>query len=132
MVEVDVEGREVSFFVDTGAEVTVITEGVARVLNKEVKRTGKKLLEAGGGALEVLGEVEISMRRGKASTRAKAAVVRGASKPLLGRPEIAALGLIQSVRAIMMEEVSGSGTQSENEEGEEERREGGRDESEGY
>ena len=50
----------------------------------------------------------------------------------MGRPEIAALGLIQSVRAIMVEEVSGSGTQSENEEGEKERREGGRDESERY
>ena len=86
-------GRRSVFFVNTGAEVTVITEGVARVLNKEVKKTGKKLLEAGGGALEVLGEVEISMRKGGASTRAKAAVVRGAGKPLLGRPEIAALGL---------------------------------------
>ena len=131
-MEVDVEGREVSFFCGHGAEVTVITKGVARVLNKEVERTGKKLLEAGGGALEVLGEVEISMRKGGASTRAKAAVVRGVSKPLLGRPEIAALGLVRSVRAIVVEEVSESGTQSENEEGEEERREGGRDESEGY
>ena len=75
--------------------------------------------------------MEISIKKGGTSTRAKAAVVREASKPLLGRPEIAALGLIQSVRAIRMEEASWGETWSRSE-GEEERREGRRDESEGY
>ena len=44
MLKVDVEERKVSFFVDTGPEVTVTTESVARVFKRELKRTGKKLL----------------------------------------------------------------------------------------
>ena len=104
MMDIEVEGKEVRFLVDTGAEVTVITERVARLLNRGVRRTEKKLFGAGGGALEVLGEVEIAMRKGDVSTRATAAVVRGANKSLLGQPEIAALGLIQMVRAIRVEE----------------------------
>ena len=103
-MNIEVEGKEVRFLVDTGAEVTVITERIAQLLDRDVRRTEKKLFGAGGGALEVLWEVEVDMKKGNVSTRATAAVVRGANKSLLGQPDISALGLIQMVKAIRVEE----------------------------
>ena len=96
-----VNGLMTKFKLDTGADVTVITEKTFKTLGIAIRSPGRVLKGADGSVLNVLGEtsMNISSRKG-ADTDAVAFIVGGASANLLGREEIKALGLISIVNTV--------------------------------
>jgi hypothetical protein len=97
-----VGGRtRLEFLIDTGADVSVITEEAWGRLGVGLRPHEKVLSGAGGHRLEVLGEIVTSLRKrdGK-KTGATLVVVKGARVNLLGRPEITRLGMVNVVGSV--------------------------------
>ena len=94
----------IDFVVDTGADVTVLTEQDSSRLGLRLREPETRLKGAGGNDLHVVGETRVVMKsKGGLITGAKVSVVRGARVNLLGVPEINALQLIQVVNSIQEE-----------------------------
>ena len=94
----------VDFVVDTGAEVTVITEVEANRLGLLLKKPETVLRGAGGNSLKVVGETRVILKtKGGKMTGAKVFVVEGATNNLLGVPEINALQIVRVVNGIQQE-----------------------------
>ena len=105
-VDLCVNGVLHSCILDTGAEVTVLTENSALQIGGVLKDQSRILRGADGSPLEVLGErdVTISTKRGlKVPTTAY--VVKGSTSNLLGRDEIQTLGLISVVNNVSSDQV---------------------------
>ena len=94
----------VDFVVDTGADVTVLTEHESSRLGLILRKPETVLRGAGGNDLQVVGETRVVMKsEGGLITGAKVSVVRGARANLLGVPEINALQLVRVVNGIREE-----------------------------
>ena len=79
-----VDEVEVSFKIDTGAEVTVVTEAVGDSLNRTLKPTQRILYGPDKKPLSVLGELAVSLQyNGRRSTQ-PVYVVEGLQENLLG------------------------------------------------
>ena len=65
-----VNGVEVDFTLDTGSDVTIITEETSKSLNLKLEKPERVLVGADQGQLEVVGESEIDMvnKKNKLST----------------------------------------------------------------
>lgn len=88
----------VKFKIDTGADVTVISEEIYKHSGLEkLRRATKKLFGPGQAKLSVTGVTgNLTTGNGK-QTRQDIYVVANLKEPLLGKPAIEALNLIQRV-----------------------------------
>ena len=96
-----VGSKEVEFKLDTGAEVTAISDNTYRSLEEEklVKPT-KTLYGPGHNPLEVLGQLTKTLSYKQRSSKQRVFVVRGLKSNLLSLPAITALNLAVRVNAI--------------------------------
>ena len=99
--ELLVDGKNVRFRIDTGADVTVVPDSYFKNTDK-LQKTDKKLYGPGGSKIEVVGVHKASMETKKQNSKTvqDLYVVRGLKKPLLGRPAIQALDLLQRINAV--------------------------------
>ncbi|XP_024885717.1 uncharacterized protein K02A2.6-like, partial [Temnothorax curvispinosus] len=115
MAQVSINGKDVSVKVDTGADVTVISEELYRqhLVGIALTNAGKGLQVGDSIPLNVLGKLQV-----KIEWRNKAAidhiyVVKENMQPLLGRPAIRALGMLDWVIDMVIAEVSNDKPESE-------------------
>ena len=99
------EGQEISFKLDTGTEVTAISEQAYRSMKgTALEKPSKALYGPAHHALDVQGQFTASLVHREHSTSQTIFVVRGLKTNLLGLPAIRSLELLQMVAAT---EVSG-------------------------
>lgn len=92
-----VNRTSVTFTIDTGAVVTILTEETAECLKLELLTPTWVLVGPDGRRLHSIGEAEVSIRSEHSSVMARVAVVRHAPENLIGRTEIDHLQLIKIV-----------------------------------
>jgi hypothetical protein len=95
-----VNGREVEFCLDTGADVTVLTYSTFLSLKTQISNSSTILMGANGRELEVCGEVYLKIKGKRRATHCNAYVVKGASRNLLGADQILDLGLLAIVNSV--------------------------------
>ena len=101
---VKLQGREIVFKMDTGAEVTVISDSVYHTLNNvRLEESSRSLYGPAHQSLEVMGQFNGKLKRGKRSHSEKIYVVKDLHNNLLGLPAITALRLIKRVDATASE-----------------------------
>ncbi|XP_063233695.1 uncharacterized protein LOC134537322 [Bacillus rossius redtenbacheri] len=98
-VKVKLFGTELSFKVDTGADVTVIGEHVCRDLKVTIGSTNKKLFGAGKNSIDVVGTTMATLSYGNQEVTQEIFVVKEQMVPLLGRPAIKALDIMSVKKA---------------------------------
>ncbi|KAK7096429.1 hypothetical protein V1264_005727 [Littorina saxatilis] len=96
-ITVKIEGADQVFKIDTGADVTVIPDNLVPSSKRPLEKAGKKLFGPGRAEMSVVGKF-----KGKITYKQKTAiqdvfVVKGLEEPLLGRPAITALKLVERV-----------------------------------
>lgn len=91
-----------AFKIDTGAEVTVITEKTAEGLNVKhlMKSSKKKLFGADRRELSLTGKISCILEYGNKSTIQDLFVIKQLSKNLLGLPAIKVLEMIKKVDTV--------------------------------
>ena len=93
-------GKETMFKLDTGAEVTAVSEKTYQQLkNQHLTPPQKVLYGPSRTPLKVLGQFEAQLCHQKASVRQQVFVVQGLKSDLLGLPAITALNLAVQVDA---------------------------------
>lgn len=87
-----------------GADVSVIMEDTDRMLREALLPHEQTLTSAGGHQLEVMGDVVVNLAKSDGmETIAVLSVSNGAWINLLGRPEIAALGMVAVMGSVSTE-----------------------------
>ena len=97
----ELNGRNVEFKIDTGADVTVISE--QEYLSEQdgpLTQTNRVLSGPSQQKLDVCGQILGNLSNQFQSTQQEIYVVRGLCKALLGRPAIEALRVIQQVEPV--------------------------------
>ncbi|CAC5390627.1 unnamed protein product [Mytilus coruscus] len=90
--------QEIDFKIDTGADVTVISDSDLNGINSiELMKANKRLSGPGNTNLNVVGKFQCMLETKDKFSVQDIYVVKGLSKPLLGRPAIQALGIIDKV-----------------------------------
>ena len=97
-----VNGQSMNFKVDTGAEVSVITEDTMNCLTQETQSTTKRLITANKTPLDVKCEFTACLSFSNRSVEQTVYVVKGIQNNLLGLPAIKALEMLTKVEAIQM------------------------------
>ena len=98
--ELWVENTKVRFRIDTGADVTVVPDKCFKTYDK-LQRTNKQLFGPGGSRLDVVGVFVASLEtENNIKSIQDLYVVKGLKKPLLGKPAIEALNILQRVNGI--------------------------------
>ena len=93
-----VTGKRIQFKLDTGAEVTAISENTYRTLGRiKLQQPTRSLLGPVGQSLTVLGQFTTKIALRKRSARQTIFVVRGLKNDLLGFPAIKSLHLLKKV-----------------------------------
>ena len=96
-----VKGKEVTFKIDTGAEVTAISEDTFRQLGGlRLQRPSKVLYHPARHTLDVLEQFMTTLRHEQSSSLQPVFVVRGLKNNLLGLPAVVALQLIHRVNSV--------------------------------
>ena len=108
-VIVTIEGRRVGFKIDTGADVTIISNSLYSSLFSKtfaLEKTNLKLFGAGRHPLQLMGKFKatLSIKRNQ-SIQEIIYVMRDEQFPLLGRPAIDAFGLINWVRMVEYDKI---------------------------
>ena len=104
-INLKVCGKLIEFRIDTGADISIINENTMKQLQVPVKKTNaKRLVDAGGRELTYLGIIETEIESNHKVANTKFYVVKQAPHNLLGIPEIMALGLLERVRGLRVEE----------------------------
>ena len=101
-IKIGIEGKYVPFKVDTGAEVTVLSEVTWKSLklSSPLKKTGTLLCGPDQSCLKVLGETTITQSYQRRSSTQRVFVVNNLKNNLLGLPAIKALQLLSNVCSI--------------------------------
>ena len=100
----DMNQRKVTFKIDTGADVTVIPESFYRKKRDgPLQPTQRSLTGAGQQPLNVQGQFVGHFKHKEIETKQEIFVVRGLSKPLLGRPAIEALAIVSLVEPVTVQ-----------------------------
>lgn len=100
-VNLDVEGQEVSFRIDTGADVTVLPEKIFKTLLHPPKLAPCQIqLTSPGGSLKTLGQFSTVLKNKSSKHRLNIIVIDGTYDPLLGREAACELGLVARVQAV--------------------------------
>ena len=93
-------GKELPFKLDTGAEVTVITEEAHKTLHEpKLQRPSKALYGPTSTALRTLGQFTSTISVGNRTSEETIFVVQGLKMNLLGLPAITALQLAHRIQA---------------------------------
>ena len=101
-----VEGENLSFKVDTGAEVTAISEKSYREINKpQLEKAGRKLYGPGRYPLRVIGQFSGKVSHNGRESIETIFVVAGLRTNLLGLPAIMALKLVARLEAVSVASV---------------------------
>jgi len=100
-VTVTLNSQPLEFHIDTGADVTVITEKLYKQLKcPQLQKCTKSLVGPSKEALDVQGQFKGALTHGNSSAEQEIYVVKGLRKPLIGRPAITALELVSRINAI--------------------------------
>lgn len=98
MIKLQLEGTEVTFKIDTGADVTVVSESVFKKCKMTSLEIADKILHGPGqSVLKVKGQFMGQIRAPNRDTQQKIYVVEDLKTSLLGRPAIEALGIVAKV-----------------------------------
>ena len=97
---ISVNGQNVPFKVDTGAEVTVISEKYAKLLSQDLQPPSKRLHGPDRQPLSVMGEITTAMTYKDKQVTQTIFVVRNLQHNLVGLPAIRALGILTRIEAI--------------------------------
>jgi len=105
-VTLQLRTKNVEFNIDTGAEVTVISEAVWRDIGQpSLLPSDRTLRGPDTHVLPATGKFTGKLRTGTHEAE-EIYVVKGLNKPLLGQPAVAELKLVQRVAAVNHEELS--------------------------
>lgn len=96
-----VNGKNVDFILDTGAEVSTITEQTLCELDIELEKPKKCLTGADGSNLNVLGTAAVRIKGNCRSTDSKIFVLKGSRRNLLGLPDLRKLNLLAVVNSLV-------------------------------
>ena len=100
LITVQLEGKETSFKLDTGAEVTAVSEKTFTLLGKPgLKAPSQTLYGPSQQPLEIVGQFIGNFSYNRKSTKQPVFVVRGLKTNLLGLPAITAMKLAARVDA---------------------------------
>ena len=103
---IDLNERELTFKIDTGADVTVISHSdYSEESDGPLSPPSKRLSDPSQEALDVCGQFNGQLKRNTLQTRQGIYVVRGLHKPLLGRPAIKALNIVAFVNGIQVHDI---------------------------
>ena len=91
------------FKIDTGAEVTAISEETFRSLSSELSKSSKALQGPDRKPLSALGSVKVSLNYKGRHTNQKVYVIKGLNHNLLGLPAIEALQLVAMLHSVQDE-----------------------------
>ena len=97
--EILVNQKKMEFRIDTGADVSVIPDRCFKD-TKVLKKTDKKLYGPGGAKLEIVGVFTASLEKNNSHTEQDLYVIKGLKKPLLGKPAIEALKVVEMVQEL--------------------------------
>ena len=93
-----INNKELNFKIDTGADVTVISDKDFKgIKGQTLIKSDTKLSGPGNSKLNVLGKFQCMLESQDKFSVQDIYVVKGLTKPLLGRPAIQALGIISNV-----------------------------------
>ena len=92
--------HSVNFRIDTGADVTVVPDRFFKKNSTLIQKTDKNLFGPGQSKINVIGRVSATLTLGEISSEQELYVISDLKEPLLGRPAIEALKLIERVNAI--------------------------------
>ena len=106
VTSVNLNKRAFTFKIDTGADVTVIsdadynkeTDGPLSTCNKQLSGPSRE-------ALDVCGQFTRQLQRNSTSTTQEIYVIRGLHTPLLGKPAIEALQLLTFLNGIKLDDI---------------------------
>ena len=100
-VEMLLQGKPATLHIDTGAEVTVVTEKVWESLGQpQLELSDRTLCGPDNRAIPTLGKFTGTFTLGDRQVKSEAYVARGLTKSLLGRPAIQLLELIKRIATI--------------------------------
>ena len=99
-----VDGTYTEFVIDTGAEVSTVTESTCKALNLRLKKSDRVLSSADGSPLSVLGRSEVLLESKLKSTKASVYVLKGSRFNLLGLCELKNFSLLAIVNAVCKDE----------------------------
>ena len=100
-VELTLEGKPVKLHIDTGAEVTVITEHTWRSIGQpQLESSDRTLRGADSHIITTVGRFTGTFQLGDRQAQTEVYVVKGLTKSLLGRPTIRNLKLIRRIAAV--------------------------------
>ena len=98
---INVNGHDVSFKIDTGAEVTVISDNITKSIGlHQLHPPSKKLHGPDNRPLEVIGEATARLVYKGTECTQPIFVVRNVKQNLLGFPAIQALQILKDVNAV--------------------------------
>ena len=100
--ELLVDQKKMEFRIDTGADVTVVPDRCFKSLDR-LKKTDKQLYGPGGSRIEVLGVFTATLETKNTKSVQDLYVIKGLKKPLLGKPAIQALNILQRINAVETE-----------------------------
>lgn len=98
-ISVAVNSHPIMFKIDTGASVTAVPENMASRLGR-LQASDRYLKGAGSNRLNVTGMARVSMTLGDKTINEVVYVVKGLVTPLLGKPAISKLNLIQFMATV--------------------------------
>ena len=100
-ISVHLEGKQMSFKLDTGAEVSAISDVAYKTLgNITLKKPAKILVGPTRNALKVLGQFLGTFQIGEKTSTETVFVVSGLKSNLLGLPAIKSLHLLQKIYSV--------------------------------
>ena len=103
----EIRGRTVHFKLDTGAEVTAISqESFQRLGQLSLKKSMKVVYGPAKQKLDVIGQFEEVISYGRNSSKQTIFVIRGLKVTLLGFPSITAPKILKQVDAVKTEEIN--------------------------
>ena len=106
VTSVNLNKRSITFKIDTGADVTVISDTDYNENNDGPLSTcNKKLSGPSREALDVCGQFTGKLQRNSVSTTQDIYIIRGLHTPLLGRPAIEALQLLTVLNGIQTDDI---------------------------
>ena len=91
---------QVRFKIDTGTDVTVISDKIYEVLRPTPTKSSKTLFGPAHTSLQVRGCFEGKIHKGDKTTEQEIFVVNGTLNALLGRPAIEARAIVKKVDAV--------------------------------
>ena len=105
LATVQLQDKGVTFKLDTGAEVTAISETIYRMLKGVTLQTpSESLFGPTHNAIQVLGQFQGKLRVGDRASTETVFVIRGLRNNLLGLPAIMSLQLVCRVDTVCSEE----------------------------